>query len=70
MASIKHFDHQGRAFNSIKAMCAYWGVPYNTFFERRKQGWSLERILTTPTTISNMINKPKIENANTFKWNF
>lgn len=70
MNAIKHFDHQGRGFNSIKAMCAFWGVPYNTFFDRRKAGWTLEQILTTPTTEANKNNKPQIEEKEPFKWNF
>jgi hypothetical protein len=69
MNAIKHFDHNGNGFNSIKAMCAYWGVPYQTFFERRKQGWTLEKILTTPTSVANKENKPEIKNTE-FKWNF
>lgn len=42
-------DHNGNIFNSIKEMCEYYQIPYRLYNDRKKNGWSLEKILTTPT---------------------
>lgn len=39
-------DHLGNCFSSYNKMTEYWGVGYNTFKKRRKNGWSLEEALT------------------------
>ncbi len=42
-------DHLGRKFNSIKAMCAAWGIEPETFARRRKvYHMTLEEALTRP----------------------
>lgn len=46
--SIASTDHTGATFSSIKEMCDHWRIPRTTFFRRRRQGWSIERCLTTP----------------------
>lgn len=51
-------DHKGRTFESYKAMCRYWHIPYMTFMNRRKNGWSLKSALTlNPTPLSKV--RPK-----------
>lgn len=39
-------DHLGNVFNTIKEMCAYWGVNYSTFMNRIDRGYTLEDALT------------------------
>lgn len=46
-------DHTGRAFDSIKSMCAYYHISTNVFARRQQRGWGLERILTTPVHYQN-----------------
>lgn len=41
-------DHLGNPFKTMKAMCESYGIPYSTYLRRKKNGWELERILTTP----------------------
>lgn len=41
-------DHLGNKFRTIKDMCIYHGIPPETYQSRKKRGWELERILTTP----------------------
>lgn len=41
-------DHLGNRFNSKKEMCDHYGISKNTYYSRRKSGWSLEKTLTTP----------------------
>jgi hypothetical protein len=46
--AIKCKDHLGNVFESKAAMCDHWHIPRTVFFRRQRQGWSLERSLTTP----------------------
>lgn len=39
-------DHEGNQFDSIQAMCDYWGVTRNAFAKRIRLGWSLKEALT------------------------
>ena len=39
-------DHEGNQFDSIQAMCDYWGVTRNAFVKRIQLGWSLREALT------------------------
>lgn len=41
-------DHLGNLFPSISVMCSYYNITINNFNSRRRYGWSLEKILTTP----------------------
>lgn len=41
-------DHLGNRYNSIKDMCATYGLPVSAFVSRRKMGWSLDKSLLTP----------------------
>lgn len=41
-------DFSGNEFSSIEEMCQHYGMRYKTYYDRLKQGWSLEQALTTP----------------------
>lgn len=41
-------DHLGRVFCNVSEMCSYWGVSRSAYDLRKKRGWDLEKILTTP----------------------
>ena len=41
-------DHLGQKYKTIVNMCKNWGIPPEIYHRRRKKGWSLEKILTTP----------------------
>lgn len=42
-------DHEGNVFSSVLDMCEYWGIRYNSFYNRTHyQGMTLEQALTTP----------------------
>lgn len=44
-------DHLGNKFPSISAMCEYWNnIDISIYNERRKNGWTQEKALTTPST--------------------
>lgn len=42
-------DHLGNKYKDVRTMANSYGLKYNTYVMRRRRGWSLERILTTPT---------------------
>ena len=46
--SYKYEDHIGNKFNSVGEMIKYYGITHTAYYNRKKRGWSLERILTTP----------------------
>lgn len=41
-------DHLGSRFRNQKDMAEHWGVPIESYRHRKRQGWSLKEILTTP----------------------
>ncbi len=41
-------DHLGRKFSSVVAMCSHYKISCDTYLQRRKRGWTVERALTTP----------------------
>lgn len=41
-------DHLGNQFNTIKEMCAHYGVSYICFYNRMKRGYGLKTALTAP----------------------
>ena len=45
-SSKRCVDHLGKEFESITAMCRYWGVEYSTFTQRRQSGYDLCGCLT------------------------
>lgn len=47
-------DHLGNGFNSEREMGEYYGIPYGTFTARKRKGWSIEKILTTPAVVKNI----------------
>ena len=44
-------DHLGHTFPSVQAMFYFWGLKEWAYYERKRAGWSLEQILTTPLNI-------------------
>lgn len=48
---IECVDHLGRIFPSEKEMCRYWQIGYETYRGRLERGWTIEKALTTPTSI-------------------
>lgn len=42
----KIVDHLGNEYRSYKKMCEHYNIPYTTFMNRRKKGWTLEECLT------------------------
>jgi hypothetical protein len=46
--AIECVDHEGNTFPSKVAMCDYWRIPRTTYFRRIRDGWTLEKALTTP----------------------
>lgn len=51
-------DHLGNKYPSVEAMCCKYGIMRNTFYLRRKQGWSLEKSLTEPLSRKNGLGEP------------
>lgn len=45
---VQMTDHLGNTYNSIKAMCDYWGISYRVYSMRRYLGWDIEKALTEP----------------------
>ena len=41
-------DHLGNTFHTAKEMSIHYGIPYETYQSRKRRGWDIERILTTP----------------------
>lgn len=46
-------DHLGNKFESVKAMCNYWGIDSCNYLTRIRRGWTLDKALTTPVTKRN-----------------
>ena len=46
MAKIKHIDHLGQEFSSIRAMCKQWNVNTGVYRTRRNKGWTIKECLT------------------------
>lgn len=57
------YDHENRQFNSVRAMCEYWGITTGMYHVRRRKGWSLKQTLTTPSRIKNKYNMRDHENT-------
>lgn len=49
-------DHMGTWFESLTAMCLHYGLDTNQYSTRKRSGWSLEKILTTP--VRNTLKRP------------
>jgi hypothetical protein len=43
----KSIDHLGKVFKSIKEMCEHHGVSYQTYINRIRLGWSIEKALSS-----------------------
>lgn len=48
--SKKQIDHEGRQFDTVEAMCDYWGVKYSTYLYRIRKGVSVRFALTRRVT--------------------
>ena len=53
--NIPQTDHLGNTFPSLNAMCQHWGISRTLYSSRIKNGWSVERALTTKELIINSI---------------
>ena len=57
----KTSDHLGNTYPSIKALCDKYQITIYAYYQRRYDGWSLEKTLTTSTTkIKNRIGEKRI----------
>lgn len=45
------YDHCGNAFVTLKKMLEYWDITISVWNTRKKWGWDLEKILTTPMPV-------------------
>ena len=50
-------DHLGNEFHSVSDLCKHWNIGRSTYNARRKNGWSVERALTTPCAKINSMKK-------------
>ena len=41
-------DHLGNRYEKLEDMLSNWGISYSAYKRRLDEGWSLEKILTTP----------------------
>lgn len=41
-------DHTGKEYDCIADLCSAWGINYANYAWRKKIGWGMEKILTTP----------------------
>ena len=53
------YDHLGNEYATTLEMCEYWQVPRTAYYNRRKNGWTLEAALTLP--IDKNLRKNKVE---------
>ena len=44
---LKVEDHLGNKYQNVMEMCKFYGVKYDTYYQRLQRGWSKERALTT-----------------------
>lgn len=45
------YDHNGKKYKNIAAMCAAYNIAYRVYSSRIRSGWSVERALTTPVIV-------------------
>lgn len=58
-------DHKGKEYKTLLAMCVAYGINNNLYQNRKKSGWDLEKILTTPIIGVNKITTD--HRGNTFR---
>ena len=56
-------DHHGMNFKTIADMCDNYGITYGTYDNRKRYGWNLKKILTTPVRNYKKIPKEIKENG-------
>lgn len=44
-------DHLGNEFKGVRAMYLHYGLNESIYYQRKRQGQSLEKILTTPVRL-------------------
>ncbi len=59
-------DHLGNTFASKCEMCDHWHIPRTIYFRRIRDGWSLEKALTTPVKTNKITTGVKDHLGNTF----
>jgi len=52
----KYEDHLGNKFDTLRDMCEKYNIDYVSYRNRVKQGWDLEKILTTPVDDKKKLN--------------
>lgn len=50
-------DHLGNNYKSITAMCKHYNITRSAYNNRIKNGWNLEKVLTTPLTFQRKFNR-------------
>ena len=53
---VNRTDHLGQVFNTESDMFKHWGIPESIGKSRLKNGWSIEKTLTTPPANNKIIN--------------
>ena len=56
-------DHLGKAYETIEAMCASYGVKPGTYFTRRRRGFSLQEALQGRSVEDHLGNRYKSKTA-------
>lgn len=54
-------DHLGNKFPSENEMCKFWGIPRTTYRLHIKQGWSVEKALTTKKRDIKIVKQPCVD---------
>lgn len=63
----KCIDHRGIEYDSVYAMCSYYGISVDTFYHRRYRGMSLRDALERPTSgISHFAKECKDHKGNVY----
>ncbi len=44
-------DHLGNEYKSLEEMCSAYDISHSLYWHRKKNGWDLEKILTTPVKV-------------------
>ena len=59
-------DHKGNQFKTLKQMCQHYGITLTCYQKRKKKGWTLKKILTTPVRKPKQKAKPILYNGHTY----
>lgn len=59
-------DHKGHPFETLTQMCQHHGITLTCYERRKKKGWALKKILTTPARKPKQKMKPILYNGHTY----